>query len=49
MGMFGIAQMRVQFRFQTAFNHGFGQFYEVGGHRGAVIPLDLPEILLVVS
>ena len=26
--MFGIAQMAVQFRFQAAFNHGFGQFFE---------------------
>jgi hypothetical protein len=26
--MFWIAQMRLQFRFQTAFNHGFSQFFE---------------------
>jgi hypothetical protein len=26
--MFWVAQVRVQFRFQTAFNHRFGQFFE---------------------
>jgi hypothetical protein len=26
--MFGVAQVRIQFRFQAAFNHGFGQFFE---------------------
>jgi hypothetical protein len=26
--MFGVAQMRVQFRFQAAFNYRFGQFFQ---------------------
>jgi hypothetical protein len=26
--MFGVAQVGVQFGFQTAFNDGFGQFFE---------------------
>jgi hypothetical protein len=26
--MFGVAQVGIQFGFQAAFNHGFGQFFE---------------------
>ncbi len=26
--MFGVAQVAVQFRFQAAFNHRFGQFFK---------------------